>query len=82
MKVSSMMTTPLKSLKHRFKVKNEFNDDHAFEEFKDESDFNDDHAFKEFEVEKQVRSGPEIRSTDLHLLQVRGCRPIGSGNWD
>ena len=27
------------------------------------------------------RSGQEI-GTDVHLLQVRGCRPIRSGNWD
>ena len=39
-KASSMTTTPLKSSKHGFEVKNEFKDDHAFEEFEDESKFN------------------------------------------
>ena len=29
---------------------------------------------------KRVRSGPEIRSTGLHLLKVRGLRTIGSVN--
>ena len=50
---SSKTTTPSKSLKHRFKVKKEFKDDHAFEEFEDESQFNDDNAFQEFEVENE-----------------------------
>ena len=44
---------------------------------KTKGEFNDDHAFEEFEVENEH---PEIQSTDLHLLQVRGLRPIGSGN--
>ena len=48
-----MTTTPSKSSKHRFEVKNEFKDDHAFEEFEGESEFNDNHAFEEFKVENE-----------------------------
>ena len=89
-----MTTMPSKSLKDRFKVENEFSDDHAFEEFKNE--FQDDHNFEEFEFqadwvrklglifiyyksEVAGRSGQEI-GTDLHLLQVQCLRQIKSGN--
>ena len=90
---SSKTTTPSKSLKHKFEVENEFkdesesNDNHALDEFEVENKFNRVWKFIWLificcKSEVSGRSGPEIRSTDLHLLQVRGLRPIGSGNWD
>ena len=55
-----MTTMPSKSLKHRFKVKNQFKDNHAFEEFEDKSEFNDDHAFEEFKVENEFDRVPKF----------------------
>ena len=71
---------------HAFEeFENEFQDDHAFKEFEFQADWVCKFGLI-FTYYKSVvtgrRSGPEI-GTNLHLLQVQGCRsPIRSGNWD
>ena len=61
----------------------QFEDNHAFEEL----EFQANRAqklgliFIYYKSEDAGQSGQEI-GIDLHLLQVQGCRPIGSGNWE
>ena len=53
---------PSKSSKHRLEVKNQFKDNHTFEEFEDKREFNDDHDFEEFKVENESdRVGKLVR---------------------